>query len=206
MRWAEWTELLAYAGPPNYDNDGIEIDQFQVDADSIENLRLGFDGRACEPGVYHRLLVDGQLWMSDTSAELRDHLSPVLEMRRRQGDVLIHDLGLGLVVAAAIRTGHDVDVVELDPRVGEAVGPSMQDLASRHNVDCRIHIADAYEHRFEPGRRWAVVWHDIWPSLCVDNLQEMARLHRRYGGRADWQGSWCKELLKRHRQRMGSMW
>jgi len=194
-------DLLAYAGPVAYEADGIKIDQFVVEATSIENMRLAFQGRSCAPGTYTRLTIDGALWMSDTSAEKRDHWSPVSAMRQLEGDVLIHGLGLGLVVAAAIRLGHSVDVVEQDQRVIDAVGPSMEALAAEHGVECRIHHGDAYTYQFPKGQTWAVAWHDIWLDLCVDNLDEMAKLHRRYGRRVEWQGSWGRELLRRERDR-----
>jgi hypothetical protein len=45
------------------------------------------------------------------------------------------------------------------------------------------------------------VWHDIWLDLCTDNLEGMGKLHRKYGRRTDWQGSWEKDRLLSHRRR-----
>ena len=68
-------------------------------------------------------------------------------------------------------------------------------------ADLEIIEADAYLYQPPKGIRYSVVWHDIWPDLCEDNLKEMGTLHRRYGKRCDWQGSWGKELLRHHRRR-----
>jgi hypothetical protein len=40
----------------------------------------------------------------------------------------------------------------------------------------------------------------------TDNLEDMHKLHRRFGRRADWQGSWGRSFLehvRRQEQRMG---
>jgi hypothetical protein len=33
------------------------------------------------------------------------------------------------------------------------------------------------------GKRYDMVWHDIWDDICSDNLEGMAKLHRKYGDR-----------------------
>lgn len=155
------------------------------------------------PGTYTRLIrwgehgpdapMSGVTVMSDTPDEIADHLGAIREVTLRGGRVLIHGLGLGMVVAAALRcdgvTG--VDVVELEQDVIDLVGP-------HYTADPRvtIHHGDALTFRFPPGRRWSVVWHDIWPNICADNLPDMERLHRRYGSRCDWQGSWARTMCE----------
>lgn len=175
----------------------VSVERFEVRADSFENMRLALTGRACAPGIYTALYRNGELWMSDTSAEWNDHRSAVFQIMRRGGRVLINGLGLGMVVQAALRDAdvEHVDVVELDSDVIALVGPTYE--GSR----CTIHQADAYAIPWPTGTRWSVAWHDIWLDLCVDNLAEMSRLHRKYGRRVDWQGSWGRELLERERRR-----
>ena len=43
--------------------------------------------------------------------------------------------------------------------------------------------------------------HDIWDDICLDNLETMATLHRKYGRRCDWQGSWKRDWLKYQQRR-----
>jgi hypothetical protein len=204
-------QLLAYGGPDEYDTDGVRVSTFEVGRDDLENLRLAMQpgNRGCQPGTYRRLDVDGRLWMSDTSAELRDHYSPVIQMEQTDGPVLIHGLGMGLVTAAAIRVGRDVEVVEIDQRVIDCMGGWLSTLAAHHGVQLTIHHDDAYTRKWPVGQEWAVVWHDIWADLCEDNLAEMATLHRRFGRRCQWQGSWGKTLLqveRDRRKRAGGWW
>lgn len=180
----------------------VTLDQFDVDPDSIEAMRLAWKGRAVRPGTYWRLSRGGTLWMTDTPAERSDHGEADRQIRNRGGRVLIVGLGLGMIVHRALQNPNveHVDVVELDPDVIRLVGPA---YASDR---CTIHEADAYEIKWPPGTRWSVAWFDIWPSLCEDNLPEMARLARSYGRRVDWQGFWGKELILDERRRTKDAW
>lgn len=183
---------------PEIEQDGVRVERFEVT--EKDDLRMvlaalsGGRGRTAH-GTYTRLVVDGQLWMSDTDDEKRDHAEAFRQMKRRGGRVLIHGLGLGMVVKAALALPNveHVDVVEIDPRVAAAIGPHYE------GERCTIHTGDALTYRWTPGERWSVVWHDIWPTITADNLADMHRLHRRFGRRADWQGSWARYECERVR-------
>lgn len=184
--------------------DGVEVRRITVEKGGLANILAG--ARATLPGEYTALYVDGALWMSDTDAEYRDHGEAIYRIRRPEArTVLVNGLGLGMVVQAALDCDHieSVDVVEHDQRVIDLVGPHYT-----RDSRVRIHHADAYTIAWPVGARWDVVWHDIWLNLCTDNLDDMARLHRRYGRRAAWQGSWGKELLRlqRDRERRSGWW
>lgn len=153
-------------------------------------LSAMLDGRRyVYPGTYAQLTHRGRIIMSDTPAEMRDHGEPV---RRATGSVLINGLGLGMVLGAILAKPSvtDVTVVELAPEVIRLVGPTYAD--PRLTIVC----ADAFDWQPPKGKRYDCVWHDIWPDICLDNLAEMTRLHRKYGRRCDWQGSWCRGELQ----------
>jgi len=189
------------------------VEHFIVEPEGLQPY-LVEDGRICPPGTYTRLVhydggvppIDetgtvhlrpgGHLVMSDTRAEIEDHQDVMNEIQRRGGRILIHGLGLGMIVKFALaedRVSH-VDVVELDQEVIDLVAP--------HYVDRRltIHQGDARSFRWPAGTRWSIVWHDIWDDLSIDNLKQMAALHRRFGPRADWQGSWSMDYLRAQRR------
>lgn len=199
-------DLLAYTGG-EFDTGSVRVEQFEVtDRDAQFNaLRAVFSsieqGRYVPPGTYHRLVVDGRMWMSDTPVEKRDH-RPAVDAMRRGGRVIINGLGLGLITAAALRLGCHVDVVELDQRVIDAVSPWLVDVAAERGGVLVVHQGDAYGYQWPAGARWDVAWHDIWPSISVDNLKGMHRLHRRYGRRVSWQGSWCRQRCEDARRLM----
>jgi hypothetical protein len=195
-----------------------------------ENLRsmVTGSGRGVPEGTYTMLKCGGATIMSDTPDEIRDHMGAIAEAERRGGHVLINGLGLGMVAATilnaelhcpecngyphrggctcapvagerVIRYAVDkVTVIENSPDVIALVGPTLKE---RYGDRLEIIEADAFTYQPPKGIKYSAVWHDIWPTLCEDNLKEMGTLHRRYGRRCDWQGSWGKELLKYHRRR-----
>jgi hypothetical protein len=182
---------------PEGESGGVRVERFSVGQGHLGNLRETLrGGRGTKPGKYTRLLEGGRLWMSDTDAEKKDHLEACWKMEKPETRrVLIQGLGLGMVLKVALAQPHitHIDVVEIDERVIELVGP--------HYADPRLTIyhADAYEQakKWPTGTHWDVAWHDIWPTMCADHLPDMAKLHRSYGRRTGWQGSWGKEAAER---------
>lgn len=182
--------------------DNVVVERFSLDEEASAWTRIGSDGhRSIPAGTYTRLVVDKHTWMSDTPAEIRDHLEVIFKLQELSTDrVLINGLGLGVVLKAALACNHiaHIDVVERDKRVIELVGPT-------YTVDRRvtIHQADAIDKTADwpSNTRWDVVWHDIWLEISEDNKPDMSTLHRSYGPRTTWQGSWSKEDLKRQAKR-----
>ena len=174
------------------------VERFTVSADDIRlhNLRCaikpGMGNRMMKEGAYTRLVRGSEIVMSDTHAEKRDHIAPV---RMAKGVILLNGLGLGMVLNACL----------LKPEVEQAIVIEASDdviaLVADHykgKFPGRVDIlkADALDYQPPKGVRFGMVWHDIWDGICSDNLRDMTKLHRRYGVKADWQGSWCKELCK----------
>jgi hypothetical protein len=163
-------------------------------------------GRFVRAGRYTMLYNTGSLWMSDTPDEIKDHLEPIHQARREGGNVLINGLGIGMVAGAiaSLKKVTKVTIIEKSPEVIALVGPS---LTEQFGSKVEIIEHDAYTFKPPKGVRYSVVWHDIWIDLCTDNLKDMAKLHRKFGRRTDWQGSWSKELLQyRRRQERNSGW
>lgn len=171
------------------------VQHFEVteDAARLDNIRAAFrpGGRGIRPGKYTRLMRGGRVIMSDTPAEIRDHSFFVYHAR---GSVLINGLGLGYCASKVLERDAvtDVTVIEASEDVIALVAPHIA-----HPKLTVIH-ADAFAWQPPKGKRYNAVWHDIWDDICVDNLPEMHKLHRRYGRRADWQGSWARELCERY--------
>jgi len=169
------------------------VERFVVEK---EPLQVKFGARAVRPGTYTRLShAERGVVMSDTPAEKRDHACFVHEAR---GHVLINGLGLGMCLGAVLAKPEvtKVTVVEADADVIALVGPA-------YAGDPRVEIVHCDAHAYQPpkGVRYGAVWHDIWDEICSDNLPEMTRLHRKYGRRADWQGSWARPLCELQRDR-----
>lgn len=116
-------------------------------------------------------------------------------MRKRfagHGEALINGLGIGMVLKNVLLKDEveEVTVVERSADVIALVAP--------HYRDPRVTVvhADAMEYAPPKGKRFDAVWHDIWTFVCADNLPQMHRLHRRYGRRAAWQGSWSRDIIE----------
>ncbi|MGI9492498.1 MAG: hypothetical protein ACR2QF_08875 [Geminicoccaceae bacterium] len=176
------------------------VQRFTISEDDarLDQMRCAFTfsgggvRRAVRPGTFTRLMRGRTVVMSDTHAERFDHLEPV---RRATGSVLINGLGIGVVLRNVLAKEDvtDVTVIELSPDVISLVAP--------HYDDPRVTIiqSDAMTCKPPKGKRYQVVWHDIWDYICADNLPDMHKLHRRYGRIADWQGSWCRRECERGR-------
>lgn len=177
----------------NYSVEEFEVTQQQAD---IENLRVAigaFSARGIEPGVYKRLKRGGTVLMSNTPAEIDDH---VWMIRKSKGNVLINGLGLGVCLEEILKKDEvkSVTVIELSQDVIDLVGPTFAD-------DPRVDIicADAFTWKPPKGVKYDVVWHDIWDYITSDNLEDMHKLHRKYGKRAVWQDSWARSKCERRR-------
>lgn len=193
---------------PEGEHGTCSVRRFTVERDSIENLRQSLHGRGCQPGTYTGLYRGNGLWMSDTTAERRDHINAALRISgglhggTPAERVLIGGLGLGCILRVALLTPgvQHVDVVELDADVLALVGPHYQAMAEANGTDLVLHHADLFDQRWAPGTHWNVAWFDIWQHLCTDDLDDHARLARSYARRTDWYACWGHDLLLRHRR------
>jgi hypothetical protein len=166
----------------------IVIDHFTI-KDRHEDLHGWLHGRGVPPGTYTRLMIDGKLVMSDTPDEMNDHWHAIWNAK---GSCLINGLGIGMVLKNILLKDivTDVTVVEINQDLIDLVSPYYKD--SRVGIIC----SDAYEYKPEKGKRYKMVWNDIWNNICSDNLEGMKKLHRKYGRRCDWQGSWGREMIR----------
>ncbi len=194
-------ENMVYEGPTGEGPAGWEVKV--QEATSLQEAKDALIGRyPAGKGPFHVLWRDGEIWMSDTNTEKMEMLEPLWQLQdydfmEEQPRVLVHGLGLGLVVAAALRYGADVEVVELDGELVEWMSPWLTKIAAKHDESLlRIYVDDALTRTWPVGSTWNVVWHDIWPTIGEDNLPEMHRLHRSFGHRTDWQGSWQRRLCE----------
>ena len=188
---------------PEGENSPWKIERFTVTDEDVKlhNMRCSFQpgmgNRYMVAGTYTRLMRGGTLVMSDTRAEIMDHFDFI---RHAKGRVLINGLGMGWVVEALFQKPEveDIIVVEISPELIELVGPHYFDKLPEGKLFSIVN-ADALEYKPEKGVRFDAVWHDIWDHICADNLEDMKKLHRKYGRRTDWQGSWCRYLCEMNR-------
>jgi len=151
-------------------------------------------GRSVPGGTYKRLIRGNVTVMSNTPDEIRDFMGFYYEAK---GSVLIHGLGIGVLVEALIQKEEvtDITIIENSPDVIKLSGPTYF-----NNPKVTIIQADCFSWESPKGKRYNAVWHDIWDNICSDNIEEMKILHRKYGRKADYQESWCRDLCEKQRR------
>jgi hypothetical protein len=146
-------------------------------------------GRGFAPvGWYTKLTRSGQIIMSDTPDEIRDHL-PFIQMSR--GDVLVTGLGLGMVAEQLLKRDEvsTVTIIEQSRDVWRLVAPI---LMTRYGKRLTVIVDDAYS--YTPSQRYDMAWHDIWDDISTENLPKMARLEQHYAPFVGYQQFWSKSF------------
>lgn len=169
----------------------VRIEEFIV-SDSqafVNNLRCS-PNMAIMPGIYKKLVINNQVVMSNTRMEVVTNREFVLSAR---GNILINGLGLGMVVEKLLARENieHITVIEKDQDVIDLVAPVF-----KNEQKVTIIHACAFEYQPPKGVIYDYVWHNIWTNIHPNNLGEMTRLHRKYGKRSHWQGSWAKHLCQ----------
>ena len=149
-------------------------------------------GEYCGEGTYCRLVVDGCLWMSDTSMEHRTNWEVVHEAR---GNVLIAGLGLGMILHPILEKPEvtHVTVVEKYKDVIALVRPTVP------NKKLTLIEGDIYEWLPEKGAKFDAIYFDIWAEQSTDCLEEMKKLHlrfRSFKAKDGWMESWRRDELR----------
>ena len=201
MTWEQWKVEL-----PVGECGAVSIRRMvKAPPDELERVRAIFrdQGRLVPAGEYTALHRDGLLWMSDTPDEIRDQRGVLNAMSQPDTQsVLIGGLGLGISVKMALAQPHveRIDVVELDGDVLQLVG-------EHYATDPRVHLhhADVLSIKWPVGSQWDVAWFDIWPTICTDNLDDMAKLNRSYARRTGWKQSWMEAMLRDMRRQEARM-
>ena len=178
-----------------------EVSTFTVsEADArIASMRAIFSSQkgrgGIQPREYKKLTRNGYLIMSNAPDECRDFMHFV---HIASGSVLVNGLGLGCLLKALLEKPKvtEVIVIEKSPDVIALV-------AETYRKDPRVTIIEADAFTWQPpkGKFYDFVWHDIWDDLTSDNLPEMAKLHRKYVKRCNYQESWCKRECQQAKRR-----
>ena len=174
-----------------------EVSKFIVPENDIRAIHYALHGRPVPAGTYTRLMKKDAFdpMMSDTPAEVGDHLDFIYKAR---GRCLLNGLGLGVVLKAILAKPEvtHIDVVEIEQDVISLVWPTYKD-----GDKVTLYHADAFTIQWPEGIRWDCIWHDIWPSLCTDNLPEIAKLKHKYAHKTRYQAAWVEDELRYYRRR-----
>jgi hypothetical protein len=163
--------------------DGLlpESQRFVLSGDYIGLYRKGENGS------------DAHILMSDTRAEVYDHVEPV---RHAKGNVFISGLGLGIVTQACLRKPEveSVTVMDISHEVISMVGPFIE---KRPEQRLELVCADVLDFVPDKADRYDMVWHDIWATIDDRNLGDMMKLAEVWGPRCLWLGFWAQAMVER---------
>jgi hypothetical protein len=165
---------------------------------------FGGSGRHVPAGTYTGLYRGAEPIMTDTPDEIRDHRR---FMRTATGNVMIAGLGLGMVLQGCARRDDvkSVTVIELSKDVIKLVEAHYKAKPYGHKIT--VINADIFDWKPAKGVKFDHAWFDIWDGLCTDNLDEMAKLNRRFARICPNKGSWGREfLLDRRRREKDAPW
>ena len=177
----------------------FSIERKEVKTTSLDRTisMMKNNGRYVPDGEYTFLYRGNTLVMSDTPNEKRDHYKAIYNAK---GRCLIAGLGIGMVLNAIAQKEEvtHIDVVELSSEVIQLVAPYYLKL---YPNKITFHNYSIFDWKPEKNTKYDMAWFDIWDNLCIDNLEEMSKLHRKFGKSAKWKGSWGKELLQYEREK-----
>jgi hypothetical protein len=186
-----------------------EIKRFEVKKEDLvrQLFSMANSGRYVPEGVYTGLFRkdDDNRYttiMSDTPDEINDHWQPI---NKAEGDVLIAGLGLGVVLNALAKKKevNHITIVELSTDVLTLVKKHYE---VKYPGKITFIQADILTWKPPQDIHWNYAWFDIWDNLSIDNLPEMAKLHRKFTRFVDAYGSWGQKYLQsrqkqEHRER-----
>jgi len=211
MTWfkIEWPKMVEVV--PEGERGEAKVAHFEVDekASRFTSIRAAVNMRSGEyvpPGRYARLVVGGDLMMSDTQMEQDTNSCAV---HAANGDVLIAGMGLGVMLIPTCRKPEvtKVLVVEKSKDVIDLVGPHVRRFLGKDAEKLTIVQGDIFDFKPPKGQMWDTIWWDVWPTVCEDNLDGLSTLKRRFCKRLNkgnprcWMGAWEEDSLRDMRRR-----
>lgn len=172
------------------------IEHFEVTRGESDWTRLrcaiGHADEYVPPGKYTRLMLHGDVMMSDT---LYEQCTCHVFLRQSSGRVLIAGLGIGMVLPPVLAKDEvrSVTVVEKSADVIALVEPHV-----RH-PKLTVVQGDIFTWRPPRGAKYETIWFDVWNGTCGDYWPEMKRLfqrYRRYLVRGGWMRCWEQTKMK----------
>lgn len=181
----------------NWKIETIEVSEQDARFHNIRCIVNGDSNRSVSAGTYKKLTRGGQVVMSNTPAEIRDHMTFINLAKEKGGHILINGLGLGVALTEILNSDKvtKVTVVEKSQDVINLV-------ADFYTKDKRVEIVheDAFDYEIQADTKYSCVWHDIWDEICGDNEKEMDDLRHKYQKYSEWQGCWCeRETIRQNR-------
>lgn len=185
--------------PEKLEKGVVRIDTIEKQSDPLGDMRVVMDAGAywfrCKPGKYVRMILNGELMMSDTGME-RYSNRPLIE--KANGRVLIAGLGIGMLLHNILDKAEvtEVLVVEKYQDVIDLVAPKFK------HPKLRIIHEDIDQFQLDKTDLYDTIYFDIWALISTKNLEHIKKLHNRFKYRLNranhncYMNSWMKEYLQ----------
>lgn len=173
------------------------LEHYEVtrEAASFHNLRQAINNHregGIVPGKYVRLIVDGELMMSDAPFEARSNRDII---EAATGTVLIAGLGMGMILVPILQNPKVTTVVvaELNKDVIDLVLPQLMERApwtANQKMKLVVVHQDIFESQPQPNY-FDTIYFDIWPTISTDNIKQFTKLKRMFKSSLK-PGGWMK--------------
>lgn len=169
----------------------------------LERLMGNMKGMPLDRDKYVRLLVDGDVVMTDAEFE---RMTNGHFLREMHGDCLIAGLGLGFILAPALRVCDTVTVIEKNQDVIDLVSPKFKNkkLTIVHG-DIKQFGKKTWPKFLEAeGKKYDTIYLDIWADFNEDTSREAGTIKRglrKFLKPDGWIGDWSTQAMKFSRRR-----
>jgi len=173
----------------------FEITESEANLSNVRAIYAGYGSRRIIPGKHTRLMRGDQLVMSDTFAEIRDHMDLYLNA---EGHILLAGLGLGVAAKMAVAQGEvkSLTIIENSVDVIKLVAAHLKLKPAPHIFLADIFTWKPHERFAELGiKQFDYAWFDIWDDFNEDFIAEKQKLYRRYGRWAKVKANWLKNYF-----------
>lgn len=201
MRRSQFEPMDQYI--PEGERGSAQIVHFEVSQQDSDRtaMRAAF-GRPetfVPAGRYVRLMVNGEVMMSDTPME-RDTNQKFLDAAA--GDILIAGLGIGMLLVPLFKSRkvRSITVIEKNSDVISLVSPALVDLGFKGFASGKYQVIPESIFDWNPprGARYDTIYFDIWPNITTDNLPDIEALHKKFGAyktKGGFLDSWQRDNL-----------
>lgn len=178
---------IAKISPFEFKNEGMQ---------TLTNLRLARDAEwwfQINEGKYVRLVVNGELMMSDTGMERYSNREFI---KKANGKILIAGLGIGMVLKNILDKPEVTEVLVIEKY------QDVIDLVKPKFNHPKLKVIQENIFNYKTKEKFDVIYFDIWPSINTDNLEEIKILHNKFKYNLNrtnsncFMDSWLKKYLQ----------
>lgn len=181
MYQRNYTDVATYL--PELQDGNVQIKNFQLSEttvmmEAVRNRNWLTRGLKANY-TYTKLLLNGNLWMSDTPMERNSNNEFI---KNANGDVLIFGLGIGLIIYPLLNDANikSITVIEKDQKLIDLIWPILKKYDTQKALTVINGDAFEYYSYLKKGTKFDTIYFDIWVDICTDNYEDIKRVEKPY--------------------------